>query len=98
MNTKADCILQMKQRMPLWMVNSRFQIIKLLNSGKNISEISEITGHGRMLIRKIKKQLELGINVFELENTIGAPKKRTPALEAEVIRLTVLDRRGASIE
>ena len=73
------------------MVNSRFQIIKLLNSGKNISEISEITEHGRMLIRKIKKQLELGINVFELENTIGAPKKRTPALEAEVIRLTVLD-------
>ena len=69
-------------------------IVKHLYQGDNISKISKETGHGRNLIRKIKKQLEMGENVFRLNKDLGAPRKRTPDLEAEVIRLTILDRRA----
>ena len=76
------------------MIENRVEIINGILQGLNDSQISRKYHHGRNLIRQIRSQIESGdLTIFNLNNKIGRPKKRTPELETEVINITFANRR-----
>ena len=79
--------------MPASMINARIEIIRALSNGQSISAVARNTGHGRNLIREVKRQLENNENISVLKNKLGAPKKRSPELENEIITIVTNNRR-----
>ena len=83
----------MNSTMPQSMAQARIDVMMWLNKTKNISEISRGTGHSRSFIRKIRDQLENNENIFELDQKIGAPTKKTDEIRNEILNLTLSNRR-----
>lgn len=83
--------------MPSSMVKTRCEILQWLAKTDNISQISRETGHNRVLIRKIKAQLDHQEDIFEMPNKLSAPIKVTTDIQNEVQSLTMANRRMTSL-
>lgn len=82
-----------RHQMPAYMVKARQDILIGITQSKNDSEIAKLTGYGRNLVSKIRKQFNNNEDIFSLGHKLGAPSKMSPMLIQEVASLTNNNRR-----
>ena len=81
------------QSMPQYMVTALQNILVQIAKGERDQEISQFTGHGRNLIREVRKAFNTDSPIFGLSPKQWRPTKRSLEMIQRVEQITVQNRR-----